>query len=293
MGRPKKAIVPAVEPQEIEENQEFSEVGDTRDFAAYDITLRDYLSTAGNVKDYTATLYKYDNQIKGKQFVCDVKHNEMISMHDVGVSFGSGEYRYLVSFPPETHLPPKAFRFNIHKVYDKYGGSATAETQRPQVSSFNESLAMLKAFAEIIKGMMPPPPPPPKDPFEIMTGAYQATQHILKRNLEETSQIMKEAAEARAQINNNNDDDDDEKGGSQEKIGMLQLFMPMIEKYIPLLLGKGSAAEATAETIKALPQFQDLIKNKSDLQAVVKAVESKIGKKETAEILEKLSINRP
>lgn len=275
----------------------YVESDDTRDFSGYDRCLRDYMqSSGGGVKDFTATLYKYDNLNKQKQYVCNSTENEMLSMHDVGMTFGSGDYRYLVSFPAETKVPPKAFRFNMHPIYDTYREKAgmTALPDPRQVppaaaarSGILESMELMKMLIDTIKPLMSAPAVQQQNPMELMMMNYRMTQDILKSNLKENVGLYRQMAD----IEKNRGDDmtiTDEK-----EPGILETIIPLIERFAPMLLGSNPASAAMVQAVKAAPEFKKALKNPDELQMLIGAVEQKLGKAETDAILKRLNVRRP
>jgi hypothetical protein len=273
----------------------YAESDDVRDFSGYDKNLHEYMETAGGVKDYTATLYKYDNLNKQKQYVCNSSQNEIMTMNDVGMSFGSGEYRYLVTFPVETKVPPKAFRFNIHPVYDEYRKKA-GMTDLPDPrnnpnqqgkNSMLESMEMMKMMIELMKPLIAPVQPQ-SNPMEMMLMNYRMTQDVLKSNLKENVGLYRELA------NIEKSKGDDMGNFTEEKeAGILDTILPLIERFAPLILGGGFKSQAVVQAVKAAPEFKKAIQSPNQLQALIQAVEAKIGKEETVAILKKLNVKRP
>ena len=298
-------IVPPDEPAAAEETGGgFEEIDDTRDFTGYDQNLRAYMESGGGVKDYTATLYKYDNLNKQKQYVCNTTQNEILSMHDVGMTFGSGEYRYLVTFPGETKLPPKAFRFNIHPVYDQYRAKEGRDIlPDPRgnggggKSSIAESLEIIKSVVEIIKPMIPQPSPS-ADPTAALLQNYGMVKEILKSNLHENVNLFGQVLAAKKDLMENGGGDDMEP--EEREPSIVETIFPLIEKFAPLLLGKNPVqTAATLTAVNAIPQVKQTIqqlrepKHRDALKKLIIQLDAKYGAGEINKILSGLKIKRP
>lgn len=279
-------------------DNEFNETEDLRSFAGYDSVLRSYMETAGGPKTYYAELYKYDSMAKQKQYVVNASENAMMTAHDVGMAFGSGEYRYLVTFSEESGLKPKAFRFNIHPVYDEYrqkaGLSSLPDPRAATIgrNNISDTLEIMKSLAAVFKEMMPAqitaPPPVQTDPFQGMLGAYEMMQAVMKKNLLDTSQLYREMNERNKPGEKVNQEIEEDEGPS-----LVDRFLPLLEKVIPFILGPGPAGAAVVAGVKAAPEFAGLLKDKAQLFQAINELDSKIGKEETDKVLKRFGIKRP
>jgi len=273
----------------------FVETDDTRDFTGYDKTLVAYMEESGGVKDFTASLYKYDPVIKQKQAMCDTRKNDILSMHDVGMLLGSGEYRYLVTFPPETKIPPKAFKFNIHPIYDQYREKSGLTSNQQQnilhggngKSSMMETMEMMKMMVEIIKPMIPQPSAQ-INPLDTLMQSYSMTKEVLKNNLRENVGLYRELAKQQSET----PEGDGMETETEEK-GILDTILPLIDKFAPLLLGNNLQSQAAVAAVRALPEIKNVVKKPDELKKIIAAVEGELGKEKADRILARLKIKRP
>jgi hypothetical protein len=276
----------------------FAEIEDTRDYTGYDKSLKSYMHEFGmSDANYTAVLFKYDPIIKQKQYVCDSRTNEMLSQHDIGMSFGGGEYRYLVTFDDEK-IKAKAFKINLHKCYDEYrekaglvspGGNGHGGNGK---SNLAETIEIMKTIFEMIKPLFPQQSAAPAlAPSTEIFNAYGMMKDILRKNLNENMDLINEVIRGRI--------DGQGRGGEMEteveeaQPDIVDRILPLIEKFAPMIMGNNLQSKITVEAVKALPEFKNLMKNAGDLKNVVDAVEKKIGKAETDKILTKLKVSRP
>lgn len=273
----------------------FEETDDIRDFSGYDRNLREYMENAGGVKEFTATLYKYDAVNQQKQYVCHSQANEVLTMHDAGMLLGSGSYRYLITFPPELKIAPKAFRFNIHTIYDSYReraglGGPSADPRGPAAglmvnpgrSSLAETIELMKSVVEVLRPMMAPPS---NNAMESILANYAMTQDVLKRNLNENVSLYREIAA----LHKTREPETEE----EERPGIMETLVPLIEKFAPLLFGNGPTSAALVQTVKSAPQFKQVLGNPGELKAVISEIEKTLGKDKANEVLKKLNVKRP
>jgi len=282
---------------------EFGETDDVRDFAGYDRSLKSYMVAAGGSSEYTADLYKYDIHAKQNQALVYSSEGEMLKAHDVGMMFGSGRYRYLVTFPDNPKIKPKAFRLNIATSYDemRQKNGLAASVAVPDAgnrvsagpSGMAESLGLLKEFAAIMKSIMPTPIAPSENFMQLQMHNARQMGEVMKEHMMETSSLYSQIAALNASqgqntMPNNDDDDDDDKPA-----GFFEQLLPMAQQFLPLLLGNGPASAVAVQTLKAVPAFQEVTKDKGKLKEGVAVLDKAQGKENTDKILKVLGLRRP
>lgn len=284
-----------IEPSEVDlpEASNYSDSDDLRDFAGYDRSLHEYIETGGGAKSFTAKLYKYDNMSKTKQYLCDTRSDEMLSQEDVGMMFGSGDYRYLVLFPDSPKLDPKAFKFNLHSIYDQKrekAGLVSPVDTRQQKGGILESLEIMEKFATIMKSIAPPvtvSAPQAQGP-EIMAGMFSMMQELMKKSFRDNMEFMSEIAkEKRELIDNSETEDEPERAGN-----MLDTVLPIIERFIPIILGNNPQSAAAVAVAKSMPEVKKLMGDKRQLKDAIQLLDKKLGKQETDEVLKKFGVSR-
>lgn len=296
-----------IEPEEndVKPAVAVEETDDIRDFAGYDATLRQWLSEEDlSDRAYKATLYKYDNLNKSKQWIIGEWSNEILSAHDVGMQYGSGEYRYLLTFPPKNGKigKIKAFKFNIHTVYDEYRKKAgitadAAPAPVPAQRGALEGIDTIRALIEALKPILPAQNAPAFDPGQMMMNQYSMMSKVLEKNLMEQISIQKRIAE---RYQDDQDEIDTEGGApmdvqpqAQPQAGIWEQIKPYIDILLPQLLGNPVQAQAAAAAVKAIPQFRDFVNNAEDFARFIKEAEEKIGADKVQTVLKRLRLKRP
>jgi len=290
--------------EEIEEDGEietapssslFEETNDIRDFSGYDVELQEWVSRENLDKlSYSASLFKYDPINRAKQWLVTQNKDEILTAHDVGLQFGSGEYRYLITFRAVDNNPPrvKAFKFNIHPCYDekrrKMGAEAPAPTMLSAgrgVSEFGGAMELIKGVVDMLKPLINAQPVAPVDQSGTMLQNYTLMNEVLKKNLMENIALHKDLA---GKINNA--EPFDEGDDMPEETNWLAQVMPFIESILPKILGDGIQSKATVAAVKALPQFKQIVKDKGEFKKLVDGLTAEVGAEKVAALLKKLKI---
>ena len=261
------------------------------------------------------SLYKYDNNTAGteKSFIFEWE-NEIPSAHKIGLQFGSGRYMIIITVPKSKKYPDGRIprRLKIHEYYDKLKKindernvfqvapmSLQPINEPVQVNTseqFSGAMGMIKEVMSMIVPLLQlqkqeqPAPAPIVDLTPILMQSYQMTQEVLKKNLLDTQKIYKDIVSQ-----NVNDDDDEGESAAMEQIqkpSMLEKLQPLIDQFLPLILGSGPKAAAVTEIVKAAPLFKQILSDKNQLSEMIKEFDQKIGKPETDKLLKKLKVVR-
>lgn len=284
---PAKAIVNS---DPISQAFQFQETTDVRNQSDFPSQVNEWIGAAqAGSGGFVATLYKYDKLHKQKQAIIYEDDNAILSANDVGLMFGSGSYRYMF-WIRDSKVPPKAVIFNIGEEYDARR-IAEGLVKDPNAGnngkgSMSESLELLKSFAEIMKSVMPPPPPPaPPNPDigAMVRSNYEFMNGIMKQSFKDQSEMYKE-------LMTKNFSEEEEQEGDQPGQGLKDLIMPLLEKLVPVLLGEGPNAKLAEQMIKQAPEFQKLLSEKQQLQAVISEAKKSFGAKKIDKVMMRLGV---
>lgn len=324
-GRPATAgKVSAVDTATIDEQPEvlpgegaapgFFEVPDTRDPATYqmDSDLRQWLAQArADDKSYTATLYRYDQNWRGKQYIVSQFKDELPTAHEMGLQFGPGEYRLVIQAGDDT-TRMRAVRFNIGKEYDGHrlrlglgalpgaGGSSAPGINAGMSAAapgVDTALTLVKTVVEMLRPLIESRNVAP-DPAASLAGTYEMMNSVMRKSLMENVSFYRDmagrlSAPALHDVAEEDDEPEDDSAQEQGGEGLPPWLSGLIETYLPLIMGKGPQAAAAVATLKALPQYKGIVSDREKLAGLVTAVEGKIGPEETEKLLRRLKIARP
>jgi hypothetical protein len=296
---------------------------ETMGVTAFDDKLREFLAIH-NTEELSPSvyLYKFDHPTTGesKSLVCKYE-NEIPDAHTVGLSHGSGRYLILVNTPKTKTQKQivRGYRFRIHPHYDSLRmntasngppfytqprSSAHVYTLPPGAErgeargGASEGLAMVKEVISILAPLMMSK----KDDGggmlnmgKFMAEQYSSMGEVMKHNLIESSKMVADAQRARLNgpsVDGDFDDagDDGDEGGAG---GIIQQILPFLQSVLPQLLGQGPVASATAASIKALPQFGQVVNNPAEVRQLVAYLDRVKGKEATDKVLKRFKISRP
>jgi len=319
-GRPKRSVtssrpvgdsLPAGvegDPQGLEEIRETNE-------STEELSFQDKLHgwVAREQYDLTSAqchLYRFDHPTSGEdKALCAKWSNQIPDPHDVGLIYGSGRYLLLVTLPKTDKgiRPIKGYRFRLHPRYDDLAERAKAAGTVPNlggvtggsVTGFQPPATApgpvadpLKYMAEVIKLISPliTVRPQAADPSAMISETYKTMSGIMRQNLLDTQEMIGEVQRRRLTESGVADFDE---GEDEEEPGIVEQIAPLLEKYVPMLLGRGVASAAVRETVKGLPVFKKLVRDNRELSRVIAFLDKSQGNDKTDAVLKALKINRP
>lgn len=286
----------------------------------YDQKLREYIeSVRAEDQVYKTYVYKFDSSTGQEKSLCGQWENDVPDGHTVGMTYGSGRYLIISTAPPSEKNKKRlvrSFRFKIHAHYDDLRRTAVQNVGNyappsigqgaprgmpgagcgvPQAINPAEVMQSgLSMVSDVIKLLAPllvarqntgmP------DMSGLMVKQYETMADVMRHSIIEQGKAYSEMTRKVREVENISTDDEED--GESEK-SMLEQIIPLLEQFIPLILGKGPQAAITAGTVRALPQFKKLMSDKSELTRIIEYVDKSQGKEKTDLLLKKLKINRP
>ena len=254
------------------------------------------------------SLYRYDKVTHNKQWFMHESADDVLSAHEVGTMFGSGEYRYLL-VPNDKSKKVRAWRFNVGAHYDqirdKSGRSDDGQDGTGgRHMGLGDSLSVIREVAELVKSMMvaqrdsqPPAAPSPDMGFfsESLRLMSSAMQQQMTDNLKFVREISMEARRGALALPSPEEEQggDDVQSGTDTIIDKLERVWPMIEPFVKKLVGGGPDAEGIAAMIKGNPEMQGIINDARRFSQFVKIMDAKLGKAKVDEALGKIGVVRP
>jgi hypothetical protein len=299
---------PPESPSEAPEREveEVEETEDTRDVLNIDGALTDYIAQE-NLDDssYRASLYQYDKVNKNKQALLDVQIGAIFSPHDVGMAYGSGEYRYVVTWPkytdPVTHRPRiKAFRFNIGQSYDLKRALVNPpplpgpqSPPGPAPDPIGQAMQIVGALVQLQRTATPPPAPAPQDPVLEMTKMHAAMQQILMQSSMQYVEFMKDMRRRFTDMESGDYEPEEEGDEEMEEDALVAQIKELAIEYLPKILGDGLGAKAATAAIRAAPQFRKVVKDGPKLSHLLDELEKEFGREKVDAACERLKVKRP
>ncbi|NOR84601.1 hypothetical protein GQ473_00640 [archaeon] len=225
--------------------------------------------------------------------LCTQVTGEMPDEHNIGLQFGSGKYRVVIQAnDADGRSYSTSKTFQLHKRYDilmNQGNSnpamAAMQSLVPIVSSspnnnnngmgnMREMLVMMQSFMQILQPL-------------IGGGRQQEPEYVGKmfaENFKMMNESMRTVYSDTSQFLNEKLRDNNGLGEVVESesevtgvMGMIGTIIPLVEKFLPAILDNKPGGKLTVETIKALPQFQKMSKDRDMINKLVGHIYKKHG----------------
>jgi hypothetical protein len=291
------------EPIEVKEDESGADdIGDY-DTSFVDEDLKRWVAEKhGENEEYIVYLYKYDNPVTGKQkSLCEQYTNEIPDVHTIGLTHGSGRYLLLIAVHKDGKRSVTNTRYiRLHKHYDelKNKNQLSGQSLQPvhvvnNQDSMEYAFKMFQAVINTLTPLIARGNTPAVDPMQQALSAYALTKNVLKDSLHDTQDLYKDFARKQLELGEGNMAiDNDLEFETVEEKSLLEKILPLAEAFIPLLLKNNVQARAASATIRALPQFKQVI-NSPQLRKIIEYVDKREGAKKADIILKNLGITRP
>lgn len=257
-------------------------------------------------------LYKYDNYDSGKQKSTVARYSEGQTPpdeHDIGMQFGSGRYGLCLVVSPCKKFPKgkmRMYRFRINPVYDEYRkDTQPAQPLPPAVvppppvyqqpapapqnnfSSMSDTLSLIEKIVTMITPFFINRQQPKNDGVnETIRDTYSVVSEVMKSQLVENFKMIQEMQMNQFQRNEELNSIKQE----EKEPGIIEKYAPLLAEFIPQILGGGPKSALLSGLVKNAPEMQKLLKDESQLNAVVTHLVETQGMEATAALLDKLGI---
>lgn len=277
---------------DLKENQE--KIARLPDTCHY--TFQNFL-TRNSIVQEQAVVYIYKHAIGGGRAgmeLCTQVTGEMPDEHNIGLQFGSGKYRVVIQAnDADGRSYSTSKTFQLHKRYDllmNQGNSnpamAAMQSLVPIVSAggqnnnnngignMREMLVMMQSFMQILQPL-------------IGGGRQQEPEYVGKmfaENFKMMNESMRTVYSDTSQFLNEKLRDSTGMGDVVESesevtgvMGIINTVIPLVEKFLPAILDNKPGSQLTVETIKALPQFQKMSKDRGIINKLINHIYQKHG----------------
>lgn len=255
-----------------------------------------------DVQDATPTfyLYKYDNYDSGdaKAFIkkfqdCDPPDEDLI-----GRQYGGGRYLLMLTLPPprgKRRGITRLYRFRVHPSFTR-SDEGTLPVQRlpvfqqPQGNGISEALNMLERIMVMIVPLFNRPRD--ENIQDILRENYLSMNQVMQSQLQENLSLLtdyqRNIADLGERVNEQGTIPEDDDGP-----GLMEQFGPLLNQWIPILLGGGPQAKVASAAVQSVPQVRNILQDKIQLRKIIRALDSERGPVETDKLLQVLKIKRP
>jgi hypothetical protein len=293
---PKQIIEPAPAPVE-EKDFEIIEEQNSEPATIHD-DLAAWITENGFTEESKkCTLYKFDNNKAGdrKQF-CETWIDEFPELKDIGLLFGGGRYMLYVNIQCDIKRKgtTRSYKFRIHEEYDRlkreHLKSIIPQTVQQPGGNILETMAIFRELISTIAPLMKPN----ESSINNSINQTRLLQDVIKEstmnNVAFARDLMNRSLNGSEPVRGDLPDEPEEMP-EPEQNWMLQI-LPLIDKYLPLIIGEKPEAKMLTGLVKSAPQFKQLIKNRSHVNELLKYIKGKFGADECLQACKILGIKK-
>lgn len=258
-----------------------------------------------SLEEISAYLYRLD--ATGKRWLIN-KFSESIPDPDqIGRTYGPGRYALHIQAPGHRSTTAK---MNIGDEYGNLPGQSAANQgipgspvtvhvppQADPMIAMRGSFHMMREMIEMFKPLLDTTKhaAPQNDLSAMMTSTMDVMGEMMKKSMRNTMELVSDIQRERigvARLSGPGAAADEQmpQPPQQDTPAWLDKFMPLIERFLPTLLGNGPGATVTAELIRSTAEYQELVSDRNRLAHVVNALESSFGPAKVRAALSRLGI---
>ncbi len=266
----------------------------------YDTTVKDWLLRKGLI-DQTCTMrvYRFERgeRVFVKKFVDHIPDED-----EVGNLYGSGRYECMLQVSDKNRKRhATSSKFTLHESYDeavkerkmrayKEGMGNNQSMPYPPVNNFDN---MIEGISKLMVVLMPLFDRGGKssspDMSSFMLKNYEMMQGVMKRSILDQQQNVNDIQRMSMGVPEVMDDIQETTG----LMGVVNNLAPLVEKFLPLILGGGLASKTAVGVVQAAPQYAEIIKSKRALNKMIGIIEKQHGKEAATKVLAEFKLKRP
>lgn len=256
-----------------------------------------------DLEDLTPVYYlsKYENYTSGetKAFLHKFEDCEPPDEYLIGKMYGSGRYLLTCVIPPvrgKTKGFTRMYRFRVSPSFDQANqappesGSALPVRQYSPEANFVQSFSMFEKMLALLIPLFNRPRD--ENVLGILNQNYTAVNELLKKQMGENLRLLNDYQRNVADLGELMIETEKEEIETEDTPNILEQFAPLIQQWLPLLLGKGPQAKAAGAVVSAVPQVQQIFKDKIELRKIINYLDQSQGPEATNKILANLKITR-
>lgn len=256
-----------------------------------------------DLDDSTATFYlhKYENYLSGesKAFIDKFEDCDPPDEYLIGKKYGSGRYLLTLVIPPvrgkhQGHT--RVYRFRVHPSFDKgindnrvMNYPVHLQQSSPGSEGINQAFQLLERMMSVFMPILNRPKD--ENVLDILNQNYRSVNEIMQRqmldNVEMISRYQKNIADIGSEETMKTTETEEE----SETPSIIEQFYPLIQQWIPILLGGGAQAKAASTIAQQVPQIQQVLRDKVQLRRIIQYLDNTHGVEKTNKILSALRIN--
>jgi hypothetical protein len=266
-----------------------------------------------------ATYYKYDSdQPRAERvFIAYFTGEEIPQRHELGLMFGGGKYAVKLELPQGTaeERDGTTYVFKIHPVYNEHKARHDAEKRKKELAelqaanptaaagggSAEQTFLMVERILALILPTIKAAntqaalSAPAKNDGRDLLQQYGLMQEILKNNLYDTAETYREFNQRFKDLSTDSIEDaetDETAEPPAKEAGIVETIVKLIEPFFGLIAQNSPAAKIAATTLKAAPQFAEVLSDPNLCRMIVSYFDKTKGVEKANLALKNIGINR-
>ncbi len=271
--------------KELDPTKFFSYGGDVEDWLAEN----EYLNA-----ECKAKLYCFNKE--GQREFIKQYTGEVPSWDQIGVQYGSGRFEIIMTVFREGIRKVFSRKMYLHESYNNRMLSEVSQNGQQIVhvgGNNGNSLSMIKELMSMIVPLLSISQQQNNstpDFTEVMMKNYDMMQKVMQRNLTDNAQFYNDMQRSNMGLTEVVENDEESTG----VMGMINTIMPMLEKFLPLILGKPNPVQQmTIEAVKKTPEFLRIAKDQRNIKYLASFIDKKHGQDTTKKLLSRFKLKNP
>ena len=281
------AVKNKIDKKEPQENNDFEEFLDSEESEEIEeieklpksihYTFSNFLERNSILSEQTTVyIYKYTTEHGTGTELCTQVSGEMPDENTIGIQFGGGRYRAVIMAVDNNgkrFSTTKTFR--LHKKYDQLMNAANnspfpnpvlMQGNNSGPGNIREMLVLMQSFMQILSPLLNrKEPQQPEYMAEMFANNFKLMNQSMRDVYSDTSQFLNEKLRSSHNMSETVETESEVTG----VMGVVNSIIPLLEKFLPLILSPGAGSRLTVETIKALPEFKKLSKDRKMVKEII------------------------
>jgi len=263
-------------------------------------TFQNFLTRNNLLSEQTTVyVYKYTTDHGIGMELCTQSVGEMPEEHSLGLQFGGGRYKAVIQAVDNNGKRSSTSKtFRLHKRYDSLMQSTTNSNLPPALlagtgsasggtSNVREMLLLMQSFMQILSPLLnKKEQSQPEYMAEMFANNFKLMNQSMRDVYADTSQFLNEKLRSQQNLPETMESESEVTG----VMGVVNSIIPLLEKFLPTILAPGAGSKLTVETIKALPEFKKLSKDRNMIKQIIGHIYNKHGENAAKEACKKFKI---
>lgn len=246
---------------------------------------------------YICSLYKYSKAGDRIKEMCFQYIDEIPTEHNIGLTFGAGRYECIFNGQDAAGKKYSLCRkFTLNSHYDllrekenknQLAGNVPPAIVRMQNSEVGQAMSVMKEIMGMILPFMQLNAAAQRQTTSSPLDAFKGFNEVLRQNALDNTQFYNDIMRKIGQV----PEAVETQGESEMNNGFLGQIFPLIEKFLPMIIGNQKKSSQTIDSLKALPGVASVLQDKNQLAAILKKIKTEKGEATYLKCLKALKEN--